>query len=303
VRWSLFKEIRLPRIITVTQALALVIEQLEGGEGEAAALAKKKASRVSGWLWSLPPGVPFRSRLAVQDGASCTLLAGTERLGDALDRESGEPYLQLDVGLIPIALRFGNAWTSREKEDVKERYGNRPGNTPASEEEGGLKERFENQHVVVWLPVRSPHTRGAAATTWVPRVETAALRTWLEVVHRIEEGEEGGNVLPYVWPKDASPGSWKDGVGRDLEFLSPAPSDLPTELTLLRMSWGKGKWPEPVVDRSHGLMGASLDEWEWLDREQIEQLRQGVVVAVPKDYRTRLVRRLEDTGADGEGQP
>lgn len=270
-RWKeLDSPFSFPRILTVAQALAIVCDQLPGG------LAKKKASRISAWMWFLPGPGHIREHLAVQPGARYALIAATERLSDALERHNGQAVLQLDVGLMPVQFRFGNRLLSDPSNCL-------------------------NQNVTLWLPVRSPHDKGEAATRWVPRVEAAALRTWLSVVRRSAgtEDRQGLDVMPYIWPASRSPGRWKDGRGRQMELRNPDP-DAPTgRLTMVRMSWGDDG--EPEVHKSLGLLGARLDEWEWLDREQIEQLRQGVVVALPGKFEGALVSRLRAGWEDFDG--
>ncbi len=264
-RWGEIWEFRLPRTLTIAQTLALIADQLE--PAGVAGLAKRRASRISAWIWHLPGEGQWLPNLAVQPGARYSLVAATERLGDVLERYPGRPVLQLDVGLVPVQFRFGNRRATAQN---------------------------LNQNLVIWLPVRSPHEQGDAAWSWVPRVETAALRTWLSVVRRSGEGEErlGIDVMPYVWPEDADPGHWRDGAGRAWRLRSPTEDEDPSRLTLVRMSWAEGG--EPVVHPTLGLLGACLDEWEWLDRDQIEQLREGVVVALPRDHRKRLVERVRE---------
>jgi hypothetical protein len=271
-RWQeLDQPFAFPRHLTVAQALALICDDLPDG------LAKKKASRISAWMWFLPPPGHIREHLAVQPGAEYALIAATERLSDALERHRGVPVLQLDVGLMPVQFRFGNRLLSDPSNCL-------------------------NQNVTLWLPVRSPHDKGEAATRWVPRVESAALRTWLSVVRRSAgtEDRQGLDVMPYIWPKRRAPGRWKDGRGRQVELRNPDPAHVPARLTMVRMSWGADG--EPEVHRSLGLLGARLDEWEWLDREQIEQLRQGVVVALPSDFERTLVSVLRPGWEDFAGE-
>jgi hypothetical protein len=265
-RWESTGEFKLPRMLTIAQALEIIAERLGGGD--AAGLAKARASRISAWVWFLPGGGRWLPNLAVQPGARYVLAASTERLGDVLERHPGTPFLQLDIGLIPVQLRFGN----RRKHGAN-----------------------LNQNLIVWVPVRSPHDRGDRAVSWVPRVETAALRTWLSVVRRSGEHEDrmDVDVMPYVWPNDpAHPdperpraGRWRDGVGRWWELHSPSDEDPVETLTFVRMSWDTRG--EPQTNPRLGLMGARLDEWEWLEREQIEQLREGVVVAMPNRFDAR----------------
>lgn len=268
-RWENMGEFKLPRMITMAQALEILADRVSGGS--AAGLTKARASRISAWVWFLPGGGRWLPNLAVQPGARYTLAAATERLGDVLDRHPGTPFLQLDIGLIPVQLRFGNR--RRGAENL-------------------------NQNLIVWVPMRSPHERGERAVSWVPRVETAALRTWLSVVRRSgkEEDRLDVDVMPYVWPDTRRAGRWRDGAGRWWELRSPSPEDPPEPLTFVRMGWDAEG--EPQVSPRLGLLGARLDEWEWLEREQIEQLREGVVVAMPNRFEKRLVSRVQVTAEE-----
>ncbi|MFH1466858.1 MAG: hypothetical protein ABIO70_20915 [Pseudomonadota bacterium] len=251
-RWVLLGQVKLPDVLTVSQALAIVHEQLATWAGgkqprvkEAAQLAQRRASRVSAWVWS---GRVSQRLNYARPTADALLVVGPNRLKDVLPQGGAQLTLQLDVGLLPLELRTGSFKTFL----------------------GDASPRIQDSKVILWIPVSPPNLPKKQVGLWVPRIEGAALRAWLSTERLTDPDEKGVELpLPYV-PFDK--GIPAEGTPRFPRARS---------LDLVRQPIDAVR-DEPV---DTAVAGASISEWSWLEWEQIQLLRQQALVLVDTDRR------------------
>ncbi len=182
-RWVRLGQIEVPEVVTVSTLLQLVIERLDAwGKGAppdqapAFALAKKRASRLSSWIWI---GHEENALTYARPTSRALLAVGPTRLKD-LPIEGGERLaLQLDIGLLPLELRTAFRQTFLD-----------PTRPPL----------VQNQKQDVWVPVAPP--QGVPEGLWVPRVEGDALRAWLALDRlRAEDARGVVSPRPYMFPE------------------------------------------------------------------------------------------------------
>ncbi len=246
-RWVLLGAITLPDVISVAQALALVHEVIPKWAGSenprvkyAATLAQKRASKVAAWVWY---GAVSHRLTYARPTTDVAFALGSQRLRDVVRDGGDEIWLQLDIGLFPLEVRTGFKKTFLEE---------------------GRAPELQNSKFDLWIPVSNPRAGKVAANLWVPRVEGDALRLWLSLDRLRPEGVKGATIpLPYLRynPDDrGNPGSDR----------APRPGTL----DMVRYPLNANGM-EPIAERA---VGASVIEWDWLEWEQISQLRQDCLV-------------------------
>lgn len=248
-RWVHMGHVTLPDAISVAQALSIVHELLGKWAGEAdpriqeaAKLAQVKASRVSAWIWT----GSLASRLTYARPNTRAMLAiGPARLRDLISEGGEELWLQLDVGVLPIELRLGSRRAFKET---------------------GREAELHNQKLDLWIPTTNAISKKEHLGLWVPRIEGEALRKWLSTDRLRDEAWEGGSIpVPYlVYKPEIAPDS-------GIEHIPDAGS-----LDLVRRPLDKDGM-EPLVEPS---IGESIAEWDWLEWEQVQLLRQQALVLV-----------------------
>ena len=277
-RWVTLGQVTLPDVISVAQALALVHDQLpklDSGKDprvtEAIALAVSRASRLCCWFWF----GRFNQRLTFARPSSRARFAfGSQRLRDVLRDAGADVVLQLDIGLLPLEVRFGFRQTFREAwRDPEE----------------------QNSKQDIWVPV-APGGKQAASGLWVDRIEGDALRAWLSTERRREAEARGVSTplpyqssaptprrvparadapldyvrVPYLVERPKAPVEpGQVVIEEEYDNLIPAAPDMDVDLT-----------KEAEVG-SEWLAGDSIAEWEWLDWRQVELLRQQSLALVP----------------------
>lgn len=184
-RWVVLGSLQVPDVLTVAQALALAHERLAAWCAhedprirEAAELARRRASRVSAWIWS-GPGLGSRLHRARPDQGA-RLAVGSARLRDLTPGASSSLWLQLDIGLLPLEIRMG--WRQ-------------PG---ASED--------TNHKVDLWIPVGPSSAPRGQGGLWVPRIEGDGLRAWLSLA-RLDERAASvrAQPVPYRGRRPSAP--------------------------------------------------------------------------------------------------
>lgn len=241
-RWVELGSVRLPDVLTVGTALALVHGQLDAlGERAgpsaalAIALAKARASRICCWIWQ---GRHANRLTYARPTPRAVFAVGPMRLRDLALDGGDELVLQLDIGLLPVELRTGFLKTFLDERRAAE---------------------VQNSKVDLWIPV-APPPETAAGGLWVDRVEGEALRAWLGTERRRDPNLRGVSVpLPYA-PQGA----------QDVPAEPGAPLDL------VRMDWR----PDAAEPDGRRAPGDSIAEWDWLEWEQIQLLRQQCLVQV-----------------------
>ena len=249
-RWVVLGEARLPDVVTVAQALGLVMEVVEGASSEAdervaeaSKLAIARGSRVACWFW---PGRPLERLTYARPTDRAVLGIGPERLRDLLPESGGRVVLQIDIGLMPIELRTG--FCKRFLDPTR-------------------PDELRNSKQDIWVPVGPFAPIKESPGAWVPRLEGDALRVWLSLDRMQPAGVRGVTVpLPYQLP---------DAL-QDPD-APPAPTGLPEEgFDLVRMT-RRAEDGEPELRRRPG---DSIAEWDWLEPETIGLLRDEMLVLI-----------------------
>jgi hypothetical protein len=274
-RWVILGQVTLPDVISVAQALALIHDQLpklDPGKdprvSDAIKLAAERASRLCCWFWY----GRFNQRLTYARPSSRARFAfGSQRLRDVLRDAGADVVLQLDIGLLPVEVRFGFRQTFREPWKQADE---------------------QNSKQDLWVPV-APSGKAAATGLWVDRIEGEALRAWLSTERRREAEARGVSTpLPY---QSSQPGD------RRLPANPDAPLDYVRVSYLIERDRSQpdreGAADEPGlvvaspdtdVDLTNEIeiasawaAGDSIAEWEWLEWRQVELLRQQCLALVP----------------------
>lgn len=238
-RWAVLGTIDLPDVLTVAQSLAIVHARLptwaEKEENPRAKrsyeLAITRASRVSAWLWA---GATVERLTRARPEREASLAVGPQRLRDLVPTRGERLWLQLDIGLMPLDI-----WEGERKGDEAPR----------------------NLRFAMWLPVAPPRNPSAVPGVWVPRIEGAALRTWLQVTRR--SGERVAVPAPYCSNVDAA----------------QTPRQGPLDFAIRAVRHPKNAPEEPDQTPTPG---DSLSEWLWFERAQIQLLRRSALVLVER---------------------
>ena len=106
-RWVVIGQVTVPDVISVSQLLSITHSQLDKLQSDnervqsAIDLAKKRASKLYGWIWfgRQPKSCSTRPTNKV------LMAVGTTRLRDLVTDSGDELYLQLDIGLLPLEMR------------------------------------------------------------------------------------------------------------------------------------------------------------------------------------------------------
>jgi len=120
----------------------------------------------------------------------------------------------------------------------------------------------------MWIPVSPGKLPKDQAGMWVPRIEGAAMRAWLST-ERLRPAEERGTSVPLPYEIFVRRVAEEEGDGN---IRVPRPGSL----DFVRMPLDR-HGQEPTMIRS---VGASIAEWEWLEWQQIQLLRQESLVLV-----------------------
>lgn len=247
-RWVQLGMVKVPDIISVAQLLAIVHEQIpvwSGSSGPRVQQAASLAQRRASRVagWFWFGTLAHRLTYARPNNRA-VLGVGATRLRDILGDGGEELWLQLDIGLFPMEVRTGFLKTFVEED---------------------RKPRADNNKVDLWIPTSAP---GDQSGLWVPRIEGDALRTWLST-DSLRDDDVRGVSTPLAYWAFA-------GEGADETDLMKPPK--PGTLDFVRMPLNESGM-EPLME--HGV-GASMAEWDWLEWEQIELLRQQALVLVEK---------------------
>ncbi len=242
-RWALLGAITVPDVVTVAQLVGLIHARLtvyanagaSPSAANACAVARERASRVHAWFWT----GPVLQRLTyARPTADAVFAYGPVRLRD-LDVERAEDVtVQLDVGLLPLELRVGFKKTFLDE---------------------GRAPQVQNSKSNLWIPVSPAKLAKDAQGLWVPRVEGAALRTWL-ATERARDAEVRGATVPLPYVRTG--GAPAEPAAGLLDFV--------------RYPIAEDGLDVENVER----IGASITEWQWFEPEQVQQLRCDTLVLV-----------------------
>jgi len=251
-RWVALGTVSLPDVITVAQALSLVHGALSEWGGEespdkearerAVALAQQRASRICAWMWF---GRHVDRLTYARPTDRVRFAIGPSRLKDLVGDTAEPLVLQLDIGLLPLELRVGFKKTFLDRDREAE---------------------LQNSKLNLWIPVGPPDVPPAGPGLWVDRIEGDALRAWVSTERvRPDEARGVATPLPYQ-PYDPEVPVEHRGEG------------APAIRALDIVRAGRLKSGEP--DLKDDTPGRSIAEWDWLEWEQIQLLRQQALVMV-----------------------
>jgi len=263
-RWVQVGAVSLPDVLTVAQTLSIIHDLLpiwgsNGGERirDAAALATRKASRVSAWIWF----GSMAARLTYARPTNRAVLAiGPTRLRDLISEGGEELWLQLDVGLLPLELRWGHR-------------------KPPSQEGG--RPYIQDSKMDLWIPVAPPSPPKAQIGLWVPRIEGEALRTWISTKRLPHADLSGDDSYPIAYRplrKSAPAGRSADEAAAPAPAVPELEPPRPGSLDFVRQPLD----PEGEEPTGEQVVGASIAEWAWMEWEQIQLLRQQCLVLVER---------------------
>ncbi len=303
-RWALLGSVTVPDVISVSQLLSIIHEQLGSWAGKeertqiAVKIAQERASRLYGWIWF---GRQTRRLTYARPTTKVAMAVGTMRLRDIITDSGEELYFQLDVGLLPLELRVAFVKTFLQRDD----------------EEHTRSAVVQNSKLDLWVPV-SPRLPKDKAGLWVPRVEGAAIRTWLSTDRLRDPDKMEGVAVPLPYsPYDKPPSTELDQpimadddpdgeateiletgesmydapeagidpVPAEVEFEEPAAPVRPREIPPLpapgTLDFIRAPLNEDATDpllTGRNIAGLYLSEWDWLEPEQIQLLRQQCLV-------------------------
>ena len=277
-RWIALGRIALPDGLSVATALSLVHDRLAGwaSEGspaakEAAALATERASRIAAWIWF---GKVVDRMTYARPTPRVTLAIGPARLRDLVPDTGEDLTLQLDIGLLPLELRTAFRMTF-----LKE------GRAPAR----------EDTKTDLWIPTALP-AAAAEPGAWIPRMEGEALRAWL-ATERVHQASVRGvsSPLPYRSEEEGWGAEWGSRATLDFVRMATRAAGPPPSAGGPRAD----DWIEPDGAR---VPGDSIAEWAWLEGDQLQLLRQQVLVLTKfPTERTRTYTVVCPNSAGGDG--
>ena len=318
-RWVVIGQVTVPDVISVSQLLSITHAQLDEWKSDndriqsAIDLAKKRASKLYGWIWF---GRQTRRLTYARPTNKVLMAVGTTRLRDLVTDSGDELYLQLDIGLLPLEMRTAFYKTFRDEKRIP-RYQNSkldvwvPIAPRLSAELAGMwVPRVEGEALRKWLATGRLQEEGKRGITIpVPYTvydtpEEEELQTVIDqnVQQLVEEdvapvekpteqmdltdifdfGQDETPVLEEKEEIESTPIATEEPEAA-VEVVQAEPEVLPDieiepgTLDIIRVPYNRAK-TEPDLQAKR--IGSSISEWEWLEPEQIQMMRQQVLVLV-----------------------
>lgn len=318
-RWVVVGQVTVPDVISVSQLLSITHAQLDNWQSDnervqsAIDLAKKRASKLYGWIWF---GRQTKRLTYARPTNKVLMAVGTTRLRDLVTDSGDELYLQLDIGLLPLEMRTAFYKTFRDEKRVA-RYQNSKSDiwvpiAPrlSAELAGMWVPRVEGEALRKWLATGRLQEEGKRGVTIpVPyTVFDAPVEEEIQAVadqnvqQLIEEdiapvekpteqidltdifdfGQEETPVPEETHEEESTP-LVEEEPEPTVEIMPVEPQFVPEiyiepgTLDIVRMPYNRGM-TEPDLHAKR--IGASISEWEWLEPEQIQMMRQQVLVLV-----------------------
>ncbi len=318
-RWVVIGQVTAPDVISVSQLLSITHAQLDNWQSDnervqsAIDLAKKRASKLYGWIWF---GRQTKRLTYARPTNKVLMAVGTTRLRDLVTDSGDELYLQLDIGLLPLEMRTAFYKTFRDEKRVP-RYQNSkldvwvPIAPRLSAELAGMwVPRVEGEALRKWLATGRLQEEGKRGITIpVPYTvydapEEEEFQTSMEqnVQQLVEEDVapvekpteqmdltdifdfgQDETPVPSVEEEEDSTPIVEDEPEPTVEIVQIEPEVVPEiyiepgTLDIIRVPYNRGK-TEPDLQAKR--IGSSISEWEWLEPEQIQMMRQQVLVLV-----------------------
>lgn len=207
-RWVQLGSVELPSVLPFSVALAILHQRLPSFMGqsperdEVIRRAMERASRVSAWLWT--GEVADRLHLATPT-RSVSLVTGAVSLGELASAHQDRLTVQLELGVLPLEIRAG--YVHHLLPETRRRLAQERGLSDPEAVPGSVR---GNLRYVIWVPTTPEETPAQGPGVWIPRVEGAALRRWLEDLRLRPPGDddkpagatEPAPYLPFTRPDE-----------------------------------------------------------------------------------------------------
>lgn len=317
-RWVVIGQVTVPDVISVSQLLSITHAQLDNWQSDnervqsAIDLAKKRASKLYGWIWF---GRQTKRLTYARPTNKVLMAVGTTRLRDLVTDSGDELYLQLDIGLLPLEMRTAFYKTFRDEKRVA-RYQNSkldiwvPIAPRLSAELAGMwVPRVEGEALRKWLATGRLQEEGKRGITIpvpytvydAPEEEEFQAAIDQNIQQLVEEDApvekpteqmDLTDIFDFGQDETPAPETEEEEDSQPIvveeseptvEIVQVEPQVVPEiyiepgTLDIIRVPYNRGK-TEP--DLQSKRIGASISEWEWLEPEQIQMMRQQVLVLV-----------------------
>jgi hypothetical protein len=321
-RWVVLGQLKVPDVMSVSQLLSISHSMLSQWTSEdertsaAIELAKKRASKLYGWIWF---GRQTKRLTYARPTNKVLMAVGTTRMRDLITDSGDELYLQLDIGLLPVEMRTAFLKTFLD-ETRKPRFQNSkfdmwvPVAPKLSDNLAGLwVPRVEGNALRKWLSTGRTQEEGKLGVT-VPRpyqifqeeeeefaplpVQQAGADPEQEEEEVEEESQvdltdifDFGSETPEEVTKEAELEVEEEPTPEPVALYMPKTEDFidvkvkPGGLDIVRAPFNPSQ-TEPKLDAI--TIGGSIAEWDWLEPEQIQLIRQQCLVLVD----TKSLRRI-----------
>ncbi len=280
-------------------------------------LAKKRASKLYGWIWF---GRQTKRLTYARPTNKVLMAVGTTRLRDLITDSGDELYLQLDIGLLPLEMRTAFYKTFLDEKRVPRYQNSKldvwvPIAPRLSAELAGMwVPRVEGEALRKWLATGRLQEEGKRGITIpvpytvydVPEEEPVQQVIDQTVQQLVEEDvaperkvteqmdltdifDFGQEETPVIEPTVADlegplvDSEEPDQPVQEISVVNVEPEIIPDiyiepgTLDIIRVPYNRAQ-TEP--DLNVKRIGASISEWEWLEPEQIQMMRQQVLVLV-----------------------
>ena len=315
-RWVVIGQVTVPDVISVSQLLSITHELLGGMKSEnertqsAIDLAKKRASKLYGWVWF---GRQTKRLTYARPTNKVQMAVGTTRLRDLVTDSGDELYLQLDIGLLPLEMRTAFLKTFQDEKRAP-RYQNSkadiwvPIAPKLTDKLAGMwVPRIEGDALRKWLATGRLQEEGKLGVT-IPCPYTVyeepdqeEIQEAIDQVIQEDVVEEAPKEMDWTdifdFPPDVGAPDAPTVVTEEMDEVDNIPSapdadvsmviapiqELPNvsvepgSLDIVRVPYNRSQ-TEPDMEAIR--VGDSLAEWQWLEPEQIQMIRQQVMVLV-----------------------
>lgn len=316
-RWVVIGQVTVPDVISVSQLLSITHGRLDEWQSDndrvqsAINLAKSRASKLYGWIWF---GRQTKRLTYARPTNKVMMAVGTTRLRDLITDSGDELYLQLDIGLLPLELRTAFFKTFRDEKRVP-RYQNSKSDiwvpiAPrlSSELAGMWVPRVEGEALRKWLATGRLHEEGkrgvtipAPYTVYDEPEEEAMQEVIDQALQQVVEEDvapeqptemdltdifdfgQDETPLPVETVEEPEQPMVEEPVVESSEVVVATPEPVPEvhvtpgSLDIVRVPYNRSQ-TEP--DLQAVRVGASISEWQWLEPEQIQMMRQQVLVLI-----------------------
>ena len=227
-RWVHLGSVELPSALPFSVALAILHQRLPSFLGqspthdEVIQRAIARASRVSAWLWT--GEVSDRLHLATPT-RNVSLVTGAVSLGEIASAHPDRLTVQLELGVLPLEIRAG--YVHHLLPETRRRLAAEQGLRGPEDVPPTVR---GNLRYVLWVPTTPDAPPAQGPGVWIPRLEGAALRRWLEDLRLRPPGDDtkpagATEPAPYV------PFTRAEDVPARLVIVTPADDELLRALT------------------------------------------------------------------------